>query len=456
MAKVSIGAFTALLLAVGAGGCATESTDDAPLAVVVDTDMGIDDVRALMFLLESDNVDIRAVTVAGSGLARCPEAAINAAALLRTFDRADIPVACGPRAPLEGYNVAPTPWRDEATLLTGMNLDRSGLEDTIGDADALLRETLSDNDDLTILALGPLTNIAPVLNDPGLADAVSEVRVMGGAFGVGGNIFSFTNVVSEFNIWIDPAAAQQVLDSGVAVSFVPLDATNSVPVSPATLNVFAGGTTRSSELLQGFYEANPLRGGVFHWDDLAAASLVDPTLVEFEDMSVAVTTEQESDELGRTATVAPDDGITARVAVSADRDRFEQLLFQTVAGSSETTRNAWAPEATITFDGARCAYDGPDPPPADLELEIVNDSATPAMGVVVGVYDPGTTLEQAADFAAADSDRPPPWFELITVAPLPTRTSSIWVFRDLPSDVSFSCARTISDVTEIAGVRLPT
>lgn len=455
MNKASIASCVALLMA-GAGGCAAGSGDDAPLAVVVDTDMGIDDVRALMFLLESENIDIRAVTVAGSGLARCPEAAINAAALLRAFDRADIPVACGRRAPLEGFSAAPTAWRDQSTLMAGMDLDRSGLADTIGEADAVLRETLSDNDDLVILALGPLTNIAPVLSDSNLAASVSEVRLMGGAVEVGGNILSFTNFAAEFNIWIDPTAARQVLDSGVPISIVPLDATNSVPISPATVDVFAGGTTRSSELLSDFYDANPLQGGVYHWDDLAAATLVDSTLVEFEELSIAVTTDQQSDELGRTAPVALGEGVVARVAVSADRDRFERLFFQTVAGSDATTRDAWVPEATITFDGELCSYDGPDPPPADLEIEIVNTSATPALGVIFGVYDAGTTLQQAADFAEVETNRPPPWFELVSVAPLPTRSSSIWILRDLPSDVAISCAITPNDLHEVAGVRLPT
>ncbi len=416
MTKLSITTLILLLLVAGASGCTAGSGDDAQLAVVVDTDMGIDDVRALIFLLESGEVDIRAVTVAGTGIAQCPEAAISAAALLRTFDRADIPVACGLEVPLEGYNTAPTTWRHEATLLAGMDLDRSGLADTIGEADVLLRETLSENDGLIILALGPLTNIAPVLSDRDLADAVSEVRLMGGAVEVGGNVVSFTNFTAEFNIWIDPTAARQVLESGVPVSIIPLDATNSVPISPATMDVLATSTTRASELLRGFYDANPLQGGVFHWDDLAAATLVDPTLVEFEEMPIAITTDQQSDELGRTTRVASGEGIVARVAMSADRDRFERLFFQTVTGSEATTRDAWIPDATVTFDGARCAYDGPDPPPPDLALEIVNNSATP---------------------------------------PLPTQTSSIWILRDLPSDVSISCAITLSDVHELAGVRLP-
>ena len=277
---------------------------------------------------------------------------------------------------------------------------------------------------------------------------------MGGAVEVGGNITSLTNFAAEFNIWVDPVAAQQVLDSGVSVSIIPLDATNSVPINPAALDVYARSATRSSELLQGFYDANPLRGGVFHWDDLAAATLVDPSLVEFEEMPMVVTTDRQSNELGRTTRVAPGNGVAAKVAVSADRDRFERLMFETISGTNATTRD-WLPDATVTFDGEVCAYDGPDPPPPELEFEVVNKSANPGSGVIFGVYEPGTTLQEAADFAASGSNRPPPWFQLISVAPMPTRTSSIWIVSDLPSDVTLLCGVTAPDAQELAGVRLP-
>ncbi len=440
------------VLVLVAGGCVSSSDQASPPAVIVDTDMGIDDVRALLFLLEHDEVDVVAVSVTGSGLARCPEAGWNARAILDAYGQADTPVGCGDRAPLSGFNTAPSAWRDQATALAGMALEAGKQE--LPPATEILVDALADNPGATVLALGPLTNLAPVLDNEDTAANVGELRIMGGAVDVGGNIFSFTNFTAEFNIWIDPTAAQQILDSGVPISVIPLDATNEVPVTPATVAALATGKTRAAELINGFYSANPLIGGVYHWDDLAAVTLVDETIVDMQTLSLSVVTDPDSGELGRT--VADDGGTEVRVAMSADRDRFENTFFATVAGRPQSTADAWTPTATVNFDGDECRYDGPDPPTASLEVEITNSSTTPGLGVLVVVYDPGTTLEQAEAFARSGIDGPPPYFDIVSVAPLPTSTTSVWLMSDLPTDATILCVISQTDSRELAGQQLPT
>jgi inosine-uridine nucleoside N-ribohydrolase len=88
-----------LVLLAGCGGAAAGRTP-----VVVDTDLSTDDVIALMYVLNRPDLDVRAVAVSGTGLARCPLGARHARELLALAGRPDVPVGCGRDDPLEGFD----------------------------------------------------------------------------------------------------------------------------------------------------------------------------------------------------------------------------------------------------------------------------------------------------------------------------------------------------------------
>jgi pyrimidine-specific ribonucleoside hydrolase len=189
-----------------------------------------------------------------------------------------------------------------------------------------------------LLALGPLTNVAQaLLAEPGLAVRLGSLTVMGGAVGVPGNVALTpggpSNVAAEWNIYCDPRAAAIVLRSGVPVSLVALDATNHAPITLAFYERLAADrTTAAAEFAyQALSQTQDFMasGGYYFWDPLAAAILVDGSLAAFQEYRLEVV-EEEGPDSGRT--LASPSGHPVRVAVSADRERFEALFLDTLNG----------------------------------------------------------------------------------------------------------------------------
>ena len=219
-------------LAVLAGACVSDPGPQTPRSpeprgvrhVVLDTDLAFDDIMALLYLLQRDDVVIDAVTVTGTGEAHCDPGVRNALGLLALGGENDTPVACGRETPLQGSNAFPDEWRvavDDLSMLDLPEVDR--VADPRG-ATQLLLDTLDG--DATLITLGPLTNVAEALRaDPGLASRVPEFVAMAGAIDVAGNT---PNGVAEYNVWVDPLAAKEVIE-GMEVTLVPLDATDDVP-----------------------------------------------------------------------------------------------------------------------------------------------------------------------------------------------------------------------------------
>lgn len=118
--------------------------------------------------------------------------------------------------------------RESADRLDGLNLPEAvdAAEGASADAADLLASIASDAHPVTIIALGPLTNLAAAIErHDGFAQHVAGVITMGGAVDVGGNA---TDDIAEWNYFIDPTAVDVVLRSGIPVTMVPLDATHDV------------------------------------------------------------------------------------------------------------------------------------------------------------------------------------------------------------------------------------
>lgn len=312
---------------------------DQPRQIVIDTDMAPDDWMAILYLLQRPDVHVEAITVTGTGEAHCEPGIRHALGLIALAGGDDIPVACGRETPLQGDHAFPTGVRDYVDNLFGLTLPESTSTPSGQTAVELLASVIgSSPEKITLLTLGPLTNVAEVLQGtPSLVGDIEMLYIMGGAIDVPGNIRGLVpesdNEVAEWNIYVDPHAASIVFDSGVPITLVPLDATNHVPV---TSSFFKCAQKNHSTPEAGFVvellAANSQSiesGGYYFWDPLAAAIMSDESLATFQTREIRVV-EGEGPESGYTK---PADGVSSiRVAVSADGSRFEQLFLAVLNG----------------------------------------------------------------------------------------------------------------------------
>lgn len=428
---------TVVVSAIFAAGCgggdATPATTTpvppaSAIRVVVDTDAAIDDLVALTFLLASDDVDVLAITVSGTGEVRCPAGiGVVQELLARTGDQT-VPVACGRATPLDGAHEFPLEWRDAADSGWGVLVPPDAPEPGTRSAVELLGETLEP--DVTLLTLGPLTNIADAFRDDAeLSDRVASIVVMGGAVDVAGNVVNpdLDAVGSEWNVYVDPTAASEVFGSGAPVLLVALDATNQVPVTPVFIERLAlNSHTPAASLVAELYQANPLvgSGDAFFWDPLAAAAVIDPSLLTTERSDIAVV-KADGPDIGRT--IRSDDGDPIAVATSADAAAFEDLLLRTLDDVQPDEALVEPPpavgEAVVIYDGTDCTYDGPTTVTAGrigFTFETDDSAWVAAVAHLTGEF----TIEEILAWVQAHPDvqDAPPGVDEVIVVPAGTTT----------------------------------
>src|SRR5215216_3635684 len=321
-------------------GCGSQSlTPDAsliqiqtPKSVIFDTDMAHEDMFAALFLVSHPNVDLKAITVSGTGEAHCGPGVDHALGLVKLSGYQDIPIACGRETPLQGDHVFPAEWRQAADHAYGVEIPSGGIASPRSASDVLIDVIQASNESITIVAVGPLTNIAEALETaPEIRTNIREIYIMGGAVDVEGNVGNsgagIQNEHAEWNIYIDPVAANIVFHSGIPITLVPLDATKNVPVTRNFYKVLdKNRTTPTSNLVYQLLTANlgfVDSGGFQFWDSLTAAIFTDPSIATFQDMELLVV-EEEGSESGRTKNDAT--GAKIKVAVGAKQDAFEQLF----------------------------------------------------------------------------------------------------------------------------------
>jgi purine nucleosidase len=305
------------------------------IPILLDCDPGHDDAVALLLAAGHDAVDLLAITtVAGNGTLERTTA--NARATCALAGIRDVPVAAGAAGPLlGGLRTAPTVHGesalDGAELPSGDDVPLAG-EHAIELMARLLRGYAEP---VTLVAVGPLTNIALLLRThPDVVGRIDQIVVMGGSMGAG-NVTPF----AEFNIWVDPEAADVVFTSGVPVTLCGLDVTHQALATAEVLErMGAVGTPLSSALvdLLGFFrdryrdiwglDAPPVH------DPVAVARVLDPTLVQCDDAFVVIELHGAHT---RGATVCDRYGVVgrepnARVATVLDVPRFWDRVIDAV------------------------------------------------------------------------------------------------------------------------------
>jgi pyrimidine-specific ribonucleoside hydrolase len=301
-------------------------------ALIIDTDAGGDDLMAIAFLLSKPELRIEAITVS-NGLAHVPQGARNMLRLLKLTGREEIPVFLGRPTPLHGQAAFPEEWRRTTDSLPAVDLPQSSRASERRPAAAYLTERLSPaHPKACILALGPLTNLGEVLQKaPQCASAIEEIVISGGAVDVPGNLgdggyYKTANTAAEWNMFVDPVAADAVFRSGAKITLVPLDASTRVPIDLPFLQAFRDSArSPAARLVLQILESNRLyieQGIYFAWDPLAASVLADPEVVTLQQMAIQV--ELNSAKVGRTIR-QPGVG-NVSVALEPRVDRFRRTF----------------------------------------------------------------------------------------------------------------------------------
>lgn len=205
-----------------------------PRKIIFDTDPGQDDATAILLALGSpDEIEVLGV-VATAGNAGLERTSRNARKILELAGRSDIPVFAGCPRPIHRELVTAEHVHG-ATGLDGVDLPEPampvqamhGVDYIIQAIEANVPKTV------TLCTLGPLTNVAMALvKAPAIAARIKEIVLMGGAYFEVGNI----TPSAEFNIYVDPEAANVVFASGVKLTVLPLDVTHRVLSSKQRLD----------------------------------------------------------------------------------------------------------------------------------------------------------------------------------------------------------------------------
>ena len=251
---------------------------------IIDTDPGADDALALMMALAAPELDVLGLTTVG-GNASLANTTRNALRLLHYLGREDVPVFRGAATPLEGkFQYAPY-YHGRGGLPVRLPGTESGAL-AVRASDYLVSVASALKGELTVIALGPLTNVArAITKEPRFAQWVREVVVMGGAVEVPGNVTPH----AEFNIYNDPNAANIVFSSGIPVTLIGLDVCNPVFLHKQDLDALDAGHAGSElqrRIVKEWLALHPESESFSLCDPLAVAATVRPNLLTYRAAAV--------------------------------------------------------------------------------------------------------------------------------------------------------------------------
>jgi len=250
-------------------------------AIVLDCDPGHDDAFAIMLAAASPLIDLLAITTV-AGNQTLPKTTLNARRVATAAGIHDVPIAAGAARPLHGeLHIAPDIHGE-----SGLDGPRFG-EPTVPLADVgaveLLRQTLLTQP-ATVVAVGPLTNIAMLLRThPECAGQIERIVLMGGST-ERGNVTPY----AEFNIYVDPLAADIVFSSGLPISMVGLNVSHQALAEQPILDRIAAIGTPLAEIcleLLGFFgtayrQVHGFAAPPVH-DPITVAALIEPAILTY-------------------------------------------------------------------------------------------------------------------------------------------------------------------------------
>lgn len=307
--------------------------------VIIDTDPGVDDALALMLAFSSPELVVEGVTTVAGNVSQ-EKTHRNALKMLEFLGVGDTPVARGAEKPLLREARGAEEFHGETGLGDAALPEPRLRSDERSAVELILEKCEELGEGLTIVAIGPLTNIASaIIAEPRMVGGVAGLVIMGGAFNVTPYGHGNVTPAAEFNIWHDPEAAKIVFNSGIPLTAVGLDVTTH-PDSRLTgglLEEIEKLGTRRARLVADLCRGAVRRfGGLSLHDPMAVAVAIDPGLAETERYAVDVET---VGELTRGETIAdrrePRPGRrrgegNVDICVSVDNERFLRLFMDRV------------------------------------------------------------------------------------------------------------------------------
>jgi pyrimidine-specific ribonucleoside hydrolase len=318
---------------------------------------------AILLALRSPELKVEAITpVAGN--VPLDFTLPNALKLVELAGRTDIPIAAGASTPLVRSLITAKSVHGNNGL-GGVELPPPKITPVKETATEIIRRIVRSNPgEISIVAVGPLTNVATALRaDPGLAGMIRSIVVMGGSLS-GGNV----NPAAEFNFYVDPEAARIVFDAGVPLTMVGLDVTRKVLIGDEHLKLLEASNDKVSqtaarilrstmERMRKDYGRN-VEALAMH-DPLTVANLIDPEILKLQDYYVLIETSgeatagqslgyargpvrkspplegaKETDE--RASEGSENFRANAKVAVEVDPARFFRLFLARLTGTPRT------------------------------------------------------------------------------------------------------------------------
>lgn len=306
------------------------------LPIILDCDPGHDDAIAMVLALASPELDVKAITASAGN--QTPDKTLrNVLRMLTLLGRQDIPVAGGARKPLMRELIIAENVHGESGL-DGPALPEPDFTPQACTAVELMAKTLRESPQpVTIVATGPQTNVALLLNShPELHDKIPRIVMMGGAMVLGN-----WQPAAEFNIYVDPEAAEIVFQSGIPVVMAGLDVTHRAQIHGLDIERFrqVGNpvATIVAELLDFFMEYHKdakwgFTGAPLH-DPCTIAWLLKPELFTSVERWVGVETQGK---YTQGMTVVDYYFLTGKqpnttVLLDIDRERFVDLLVERLA-----------------------------------------------------------------------------------------------------------------------------
>ncbi len=280
----------------------------------------------------------------------------NALRMVEIAGRTDIPVAPGAKAPLMRRLVSAAYAHGENGL-GGAVFPEPNLKPVTEPAAEFIRHIVRKYpNEVTLITIGPLTNVATALNaDPELAGMIKSLVMMGGSLS-GGNI----TPAAEFNIYVDPEAARIVFQSGIPITMVGLDVTRKTALTEAHVRQLEAGQNAVSQAA-----AKIARNAIAHnrqqgfavdphmHDSLAVAAFLDPSLLKFEDYYVDVETAGEL--TGETVGYSPIAGDLRRNPAAQKQATLSMPIRGSApslasAKTSPVLRDKFVPNAKVAVD----------------------------------------------------------------------------------------------------------
>jgi purine nucleosidase len=245
--------------------------------IIIDTDPGQDDAVAILLALASpEELEVLGI-VAVAGNVGLHHNANNARKVVELSGRCDIPVYAGSARPMRRHLVTAEHVHGE-TGLNGPDLPDPTIPLQSQHGVDYIIDTLmaAEPGTITLCTLGPLTNIGMALvKQPAIAERIAEIVMMGGAYFEVGNI----TPAAEFNIYVDPEAADVVLRSGVPITMLPLDVTHQIQSTPERLAaIFGLGNKSGSAVYEMLTFSETFDLQKYGW---AGAPLHDPTVIAY-------------------------------------------------------------------------------------------------------------------------------------------------------------------------------